>query len=406
MFSIEESQRTEANIFAGLWGGIVATSTCEEMLIDHTIIEYTGGDVIEGAPAANAGIYEAGDDAYPQITTNNVNGKYVITNSILRNGVSDAIYMMGGQAIIANNLFVANGETGEEAVNVKSGCRVDVAGNVMFAPNTNALKLSSSDQSDVRYQAEICAYNNTIIGAGWRREDETSPMLLQKSCHDMDIIRYLVGRPCTAVSSTGSLLWFRPDNAPEGAAMRCLDGCAARDRCPFDCEKIYMSDKRSGILANPHPTWPTEVICDSYSPQAVTDALRSGPYGRCVYHCDNTVVDHQCVMLSFEGGVEATFTMTAFSRENHRTIRIFGTEGEIQGDMLDGRILLRRFDNDDEVINVSDNGSGHGGGDGQLMLDFISQETTSGLEVSLESHLMCFAAEESRLDGGRRVSLR
>ena len=172
LFSIEESQRTEANIFAGLWGGIVATSTCEEMLIDHTIIEYTGGDVIEGAPAANAGIYEAGDDAYPQITTNNVNGKYVITNSILRNGVSDAIYMMGGQAIIANNLFVANGETGEEAVNVKSGCRVDVAGNVMFAPNTNALKLSSSDQSEVRTQAVVHAYNNTIVNAGWRRDSE------------------------------------------------------------------------------------------------------------------------------------------------------------------------------------------------------------------------------------------
>ena len=172
LFSIPEADRTEANTFAGLWGGIVAGSTCEEMLIDHAIIEYTGGDVLEGAPAANAGYYEAGDDAYPQITTNNVNGKYVITNSILRNGVSDAIYMMGGNAIIMNNLFIANGETGEEAVNVKSGCQVDVAGNVMYAPNTNALKLSSSDQSDVRGQAKIQAYNNTIINAGWRRDSD------------------------------------------------------------------------------------------------------------------------------------------------------------------------------------------------------------------------------------------
>ncbi|HIZ05556.1 MAG TPA: hypothetical protein H9818_06865, partial [Candidatus Phocaeicola gallistercoris] len=172
LFSIPEADRPEANTFAGLWGGIVAGSTCEEMLIDHAIIEYTGGDVLEGAPAANAGYYEAGDDAYPQITTNNVNGKYVITNSILRNGVSDAIYMMGGNAIIMNNLFIANGETGEEAVNVKSGCQVDVAGNVMYAPNTNALKLSSSDQSDVRGQAKIQAYNNTIINAGWRRDSD------------------------------------------------------------------------------------------------------------------------------------------------------------------------------------------------------------------------------------------
>lgn len=172
LFSIPEAERTEANTFAGLWGGIVAGTTCEEMLIDHTIIEYTGGDVLEGAPAAQAGYYEAGDDAYPQITTNNVNGNYVITNSILRNGVSDAIYMMGGNAIIMNNLFIANGETGEEAVNVKSGCQVDVVGNVMFAPNTNALKLSSSDQSDVRPQAKIQAYNNTIINAGWRRDSD------------------------------------------------------------------------------------------------------------------------------------------------------------------------------------------------------------------------------------------
>ena len=84
LFSIPENERTESNIFEGEWGGIVATSTCQEMLIDHTIIEYVGGDVLEGAPAALAGIFEAGDDAYPQITTNNTKGNYVITNSILR----------------------------------------------------------------------------------------------------------------------------------------------------------------------------------------------------------------------------------------------------------------------------------------------------------------------------------
>lgn len=172
LFSIPEADRTDANIFAGKWGGIVATATCGEMLIDHTIIEYVGGEVLEGAPAANAGIYEAGDDVYPQITTNNVNGNYVITNSILRYGVSDAIYMMGGNAIIMNNIFCANGETGEEAVNVKSGCTVDVAGNLMYAPNTNALKLSSKSQSEERLQAKIQAYNNTIVNSGWRRDSD------------------------------------------------------------------------------------------------------------------------------------------------------------------------------------------------------------------------------------------
>ena len=150
LFSVPQDERTEANALAGLWGGIVATSTCAEMLIDHTIIEYTGGQVISGSPAANANIYTAGDDAYPQITTDNINGHYVITNSILRNGWSDGIYLMGGNAIIANNIFAANGYDGAEAVNVKAGCVVDVAGNVMFSPNTNGLKLSSSGQSEVR----------------------------------------------------------------------------------------------------------------------------------------------------------------------------------------------------------------------------------------------------------------
>ena len=172
VFSIPEADRTAGNIFNVLWGGIVATETCEEMLIDHTIIEYTGGQVVQGSPAASAEIYTAGDDAYPQITTNNINGKYVITNSILRNGWSDGVYLMGGSAIIANNIFAANGYDGAEAVNVKAGCTVDVAGNVMFSPNTNGLKLSSSGQSETRGQAKVNAYNNTIINAGWRRDGE------------------------------------------------------------------------------------------------------------------------------------------------------------------------------------------------------------------------------------------
>ncbi len=172
LFSVAESSRTAENTFAGLWGGIVASETCPEMLFNHVIIEYTGGQVIEGSPAADRNIYTAGDDAYPQITTNNINGKYVVINSTLRNGWSDGIYLMGGQAIISNNTFSANGYDGAEAVNVKAGCRVDVAGNLMFSPNTNGLKLSSSGQSEDRTMARIQAYNNTIVNAGWRRDGE------------------------------------------------------------------------------------------------------------------------------------------------------------------------------------------------------------------------------------------
>lgn len=182
-FSVEESKRTPANTFAGLWGGIVATETCGEMVIDHAVIEYTGGQVIEGSPSAIAGIYTAGGDAYPQITTTNIHGKYVITNSIIRNGWSDGVYLMGGDAIISGNTFAANGYSGAEAVNIKAGVRADIAGNIMFSPNTNGLKLSSSGQSETRGQAVANAYNNTIINAGWRRDGEKGGCIyVEKNC--------------------------------------------------------------------------------------------------------------------------------------------------------------------------------------------------------------------------------
>jgi Bacterial Ig-like domain (group 2) len=172
MFTVTESKRTSANTFAGLWGGIIATAKCPEMLFDNVIIEYTGGEVVSDSPSAIAGIYTAGGDADPQITTNNVNGKYVIINSTLRNGASDAIYFIGGSAIVQNNILYANGKTGGEGINVKAGCKVDVAQNIIYSPNTNGLKLSSSGQDDAagRFQASIKAYNNTIINAGWRRD--------------------------------------------------------------------------------------------------------------------------------------------------------------------------------------------------------------------------------------------
>ena len=190
--TVAEDLRTYGNTFKGFWGGIVSVATCAEMLIDHTIIEYTGGQVIEGSPAAENGYYTAGDDAYPQITTNNVNGNYVITNSIIRNGWSDGIYMMGGNAIIAGNIFSATGYDGAEAVNVKSGCKVDVAGNIMFSPNTNGLKLSSSDQSEVRHQALIQAYNNTIINSGWRRDGEKGGCIYVEEMANVSVFNNLL----------------------------------------------------------------------------------------------------------------------------------------------------------------------------------------------------------------------
>jgi len=172
LFSVAPGKRIAANTFAGLWGGIVGTKDCPEMLFNNVIVEYTGGNVVADSPSALAGIYTAGGDITPHITTNNPLGKYVVTNSTFRNGNSDALYFIGGQGIITNNTFSAIGGTGGEAINMKAGCKVDAAFNLIFAPNTNGLKLSSSGQDDAtgRTQAMIRAFNNTIVNAGWRRD--------------------------------------------------------------------------------------------------------------------------------------------------------------------------------------------------------------------------------------------
>lgn len=212
IFTVEESKRIPGNIFKGLWGGIVATKSCTELLFDHTVIEYTGGQVIEGSPAATAGIYTAGDDAYPQITTVNTSGRYVITNSTIRNGWSDGIYLMGGSAIISGNVFAANGFSGAEAVNIKAGVTVDIAGNVMFSPNTNALKLSSSGQSENRSQAKANAYNNTIVNAGWRRDGEKGGCVyVEKNCLANVVNNLMVN--CKFRAMTPS---YNNPNSPDG----------------------------------------------------------------------------------------------------------------------------------------------------------------------------------------------
>jgi len=170
LFSVTPSKRTAENRFAGFWGGIVGTADCAEMLFEYVIIEYCGSDCVADSPSVLAGVYVAGGDITPHITTFNKNGNYVLTNSILRYGRSDATYFMGGNAVIYNNLFAGIGETGAEAINMKAGCKVDAAFNVIFAPNTNGLKLSSSGESPERPQALVRAYNNTIINSGWRRD--------------------------------------------------------------------------------------------------------------------------------------------------------------------------------------------------------------------------------------------
>lgn len=246
-------------------------------------------------------------------------------------------------------------------------------------------------------------YAHSYVRGNWRRADQASFMLLAKSCHDLDWLRHIVGQPIQRVSSFGSLVHFRPENRPAGAADRCLD-CRIEPDCAYSATRVYLGAVRAGRTG-----WPVSVITDEPTERGVTRALRAGPYGRCVYACDNDVVDHQAVAMEFAGGVTATFTMSAFTPHLDRRTQVFGTTGFVDGD---GETLtLTDFRTGrTEVLSLpaggADAAGGHGGGDAALMDAFITAVATgdsshilSGPAESLETHLAVFAAERARLAG-------
>ena len=255
---------------------------------------------------------------------------------------------------------------------------------------------------------------HSFVRGNWRRTEETSPMILAKSCHDMDILRWLAGDRCLKVQSFGSLDHFRRENAPEGSAERCLDGCACKDGCLYDAEKIYITGRHCGIR-NGKTGWPNNVVAGGPpTEESLREALRTGPYGRCVYRCDNDVVDHQTVNLAFANQVYATFTMTAFTDTCRRTIKLTGTLGELDGDLETNTLRLRRFGQPEQVIDLASEKSefaGHGGGDAGLAAQFCDliasggSGALTGIDASVESHVMALAAEASRLRGGETVDL-
>jgi len=241
---------------------------------------------------------------------------------------------------------------------------------------------------------------HSFVRGNWRKESESSPMLLAKCCHDLDWIRYVMGDRCTAVQSFGSLRHFRSDQKPEGAADRCLD-CTCEPMCPYSAKKFYL-----GRIADGRTGWPLDILAADISEESITNALRQGPYGRCVYRCDNDVVDNQIVNLAFQNGSTASLTMTAFTEARQRQTRVFGTRGELTGD---GSTILHfdflkdtreRFETEPHQHPVL---GFHGGGDYGLMRAFVDavasndpRHILSGPSEILESHLMVFAAETSR----------
>ncbi|MDY3366793.1 Gfo/Idh/MocA family oxidoreductase [Zhenhengia yiwuensis] len=256
---------------------------------------------------------------------------------------------------------------------------------------------------------------HSFVRGNWRRSDETSPMILAKCCHDMDILLWLADKRCKKVSSFGSTYLFKEEKAPEGAAMRCMDGCKCQDECPYDAVKCYIDDPKMGIKHG-NTGWPVNIVALDPTLEKVTEALKEGPYGRCVYHCDNDVVDHQVVNLELEEGVTINFTMSAFTGRCYRYLKIMGTQGCIEGHMDKNLVVYEPFGGEKVEIDITKLGeslAGHGGGDYRMMDRFIelmqnpeaNKSMGTTIERSIESHVVALLAEESRINGGKCLSL-
>jgi predicted dehydrogenase len=272
---------------------------------------------------------------------------------------------------------------------------------------------------------EHVSYHHMAVGyvrGKWNRKDLCgSPMLMAKCCHDLDFITWMKsGIAPVRVSSFGCNMQFRPEKAPEGAGTRCLVDCPIEESCLYSARKHYIDHPQrwsfyvwAGLEQMENPT--------------IEDKIHSlktdNPYGRCVWKCDNDVVDHQSVMIEFEDGSTATHNMVGGASKPMRSIHLVGTIGELQGVLHDSRFVLRHIDPrpgheySEEVIDVDVKGDmdgafgGHAGGDGRLAADFIrfirGEEPSiscTSIEDSIRGHLIGFRADVA-MEEGRVVEI-
>lgn len=250
---------------------------------------------------------------------------------------------------------------------------------------------------------EVMHMSHSFVRGNWNNKGRTSPMILQKSCHDMDIISFVVGKDCKRVSSYGSLMHFKEENAPNGAPKRCLEGCPAELECPYHAGRYYLGEGKG---------WARK-FTEDYTNEGIIKALNETSYGICVYRSDNDVVDHQVVNMEFDGGATATFSMCGFTREQTRIVQIMGTKGEIRGNMEENCISIFDFLTKQEtIINFDNPIGGHGGGDHGIIRTFLREiksgnkhDSVSSASASVRSHLMAFAAEESRINKGQSIDI-
>ncbi|MBX9695700.1 MAG: Gfo/Idh/MocA family oxidoreductase [Cyanobacteria bacterium] len=256
----------------------------------------------------------------------------------------------------------------------------------------------------IQHQENVTYWHmaHSFVRGNWGRAEFSGPMILTKCCHDIDLLLWMMShtKP-VSVTSIGALTHFTRENAPPGATPRCTDGCPAESDCPFSAPRVYLDMKRDPYFA--------AALTSDVSYEGRLKALKEGPYGKCVYMTDNDVVDHQTVVIEFADGATATLILQGFSATEGRTMRYDGSHATIRGAFPhDGDRELEiqhHFAKDSELITVANAGwGGHGGGDGGLITSFLDDvkanersERLCSVETALMSHLVAFAAEESRV---------
>ena len=279
-----------------------------------------------------------------------------------------------------------------------NGCHLLVCHVLRYTPVFSTIKQLLEEDAVGRiisvHHAENASY--THIAHSYVRGNfrNFSPIILAKSCHDLDILNWLIGKKCVKISSFGELTYFKKENAPAGSAERCMD-CSVEQECPFSAMKQYLTD---------NVVWPTSMISVDTSLEARKKALREGGYGRCVFHCDNAVADHQVVNMLYEDGITASFNLNGFNATETRELRILGTKGDLRANMEKNYVTVRRFgETEERIIRPKAAEGTHSGGDTMLMRDVISmirsenwESARTSAELSVDSHIMAFAAEDSR----------